>query len=126
MDEFHSAEVYQRESKINKIILNSANVINKFNSERFINLLMMMNKLPIGASDKSKLWFFKMNSFMKQDHLRLYALKLEVIYKNLSISSLKKLPDPKEFAIGLNFIPQKSETKKKSSNFLKIKQKSIF
>ena len=88
-----------------------------------MNFVLVMKKLSINKdTDKSKLWFFKINNFIKNDNLRLYSLKLDVIKKNLSETNLNKLPDPKEFAIGINFVssPEKLITQQNNKKSIKI------
>jgi hypothetical protein len=46
----------------------------------------------------------------------LYTLPIEVVIKNLETNNLMKLPDPRDFVIGMNFTHIKKEKGVKSSS----------
>ena len=74
-----------------------------------MGLIGLMKKLKLAKRDSEKLWFFKIGNFLKNENLRLYSLPLDVIFKNLDKKSLLRLPDPRDFVIGLNYIRIESE-----------------
>ena len=85
-----------------------------------------MKKLKVDPQHVKKLWFFKINSFLKNENLRLYSLPIEVVLKNLETNNLMKLPDPRDFVIGMNFVYEKvlkeikNSVKNVSSRYIKI------
>ena len=91
-----------------------------------MGLVNLMKKLKVNPQHVKKLWFFKINNFLKNENLRLYSLPIEVVLKNLESNNLIKLPDPRDFVIGMNYVyPQvqkeiKSFDKNNSGILLKI------
>ena len=90
-----------------------------------MGLVNLMKKLKVNPQHVKKLWFFKINNFLKNENLRLYSLPIEVVLKNLESNNLIKLPDPRDFVIGMNYVyPQvqkeiKSFDKNNSGTLLK-------
>ena len=76
-----------------------------------MGLVTLMKKLKVGPKQEKKMWFFKINSFLKNENLRLYSLPVDAIIRNLEINNLMKLPDPRDFVIGMNFVNIKKEIK---------------
>lgn len=72
-----------------------------------MGLVNLVKKLDVSILHPKKLWFFKVNSFLKNENLRMYSVPLEVVIRNLKTDNLLKLPDPRDFIIGLNFVRPK-------------------
>jgi hypothetical protein len=82
-----------------------------------MGLVQLMRKLKVKSQDAEKIWFFKIGNFLRNENLRMYSLPIEVVKKNLKDEKILKLPDPRDFVLGMNFIYEKSlvkEKKKKS------------
>ena len=104
-----------------KIVLNSDTLIKKLSQVRFMGFIGLMKKLKIGTEDSQKIWFFKISNFLKNEHLRLYSLPINVVFKKLDHKNILRIPDPRDFVIGVNFIRKKPSAK--SSN--KVQKKKI-
>jgi hypothetical protein len=72
-----------------------------------MGLVNLMKKLKVDSQHVKKLWFFKINSFLKNENLRLYSLSIGVALKNLETNNLIKFPDPRDFVIGMNYVHEK-------------------
>lgn len=102
--------------------MNTNVLIQKISQVRFMGLVTLMKKLKVGQKHENKMWFFKINSFLKNENLRLYSLPVNAVIRNLENNNLMKLPDPRDFVIGMNFLGRNnisSKTKNKSGNLYK-------
>jgi len=80
-----------------------------------MGLAGLMRKLKIEAADAQKVWFFKVNSFMRNDNLRMYSMSLEVVKKNVETGNLMKLPDPRDFVIGVNAVLERGRVSRRKT-----------
>lgn len=125
--------VFQNPPIAGKVIVNQLNGFSQLSMDKLKAIITILKDLKINEEEGQKTWFIEINKIFQEKSLRIFYLPLASLKKIILRGQFRKIPDPQNFLIGLNFKPnarvmkgrERKTSTKKSNSIKQKKRKSV-
>ena len=115
--------MFQNPPIAGKVIINQLNGFARLSIDKLKAIITILKDLQINEEEGQKTWFIEINKIFQEKSLRIFYLPLSSLKKIISRGQFRKIPDPKNFLIGLNFKPSVREVARSKDRKANMKTK---
>lgn len=96
---------------VKKIIINQQTTFDKLELKEVCRVSKVLKTLGLARNEEQKAWFIEIDKIFKEKNLKIFYIPFKTLLNIFSKGKFHKLPDPRNFLVGVTFKTQERKTR---------------